>query len=62
MREKINCLEGECSAYLLSRGWPDIYSICFPNWMVVRTLSRWMGYFLPLLLSDLISDIEGAVY
>ena len=29
MKEKINCLEGECSAYLLPMGWPGIYSICF---------------------------------
>ena len=29
MREKINCLEGECSAYLSLMGWPGIYSICF---------------------------------
>ena len=24
----------------------------FPNWMVIRILSHWMGYFLPLSLSD----------
>ena len=29
MKEKINCLEGECSAYLSPVGWPGIYSICF---------------------------------
>ena len=29
MKEKINCLEGECSAYLSLMGWPGIYSICF---------------------------------
>ena len=30
MREKIDCLEGECFfAYLSPVGWPDIYSICF---------------------------------
>ena len=28
-REKINCLEGEYSAYLSPVGWPGIYSICF---------------------------------
>ena len=63
MREKINYLKGECSAYLLLRGWPNIYIyiyICFLNWRVVRILSHWMGYFLPLL--DLIRDVEGAVY
>ena len=30
VREKIDCLEGECfSAYLSLMGWPGIYSICF---------------------------------
>ena len=29
LREKINCLEGECSAYFSPMGWPGIYSICF---------------------------------
>ena len=47
-------------AYLSPRGWPDIYSVCFLNWMVIRILSHWMGYY--LLISDLIRDIEGAVY
>ena len=62
MREKIDCLEGECSAYLLPRGWHDIYSVCVPNWMIVRILSHWMRYFMPLSISDLIRDIEEAVY
>ena len=48
------------SAYLSPRGWSDIYSVCFPNWMVIRILSHLMGYFLSI--SDLIRDIEGAVY
>ena len=39
-REKINCLEGECSTYLSPMGWPGIYSICFPNWMMMRILSH----------------------
>ena len=43
-------------------GWPYIYSRCFTSWMVIRILSHWMGYFLPLLISDSIMDIEGAVY
>ena len=34
----------------------------FPNWMVIRILSHWTGYFLPLYVSDLIRDIERAVY
>ena len=42
--------------------WPYIYSRCFTSWMVIRILSHWMVYFLPLLISDSIMDIEGAVY
>ena len=34
----------------------------FPNLMVIRILSHWMGYFLFLLISDLIRDTEGAFY
>ena len=29
MKEKIDYLEGECSAFLSLMGWPDIYSIRF---------------------------------
>ena len=43
-------------------GWPGIYSICFPSWMVIRILSNWTGYFLLLSVSDLIRDIERAIY
>ena len=42
--------------------WPYIYSICFTSWMVIRIISHWTGYFLPLLISDSIKDIERAVY
>ena len=42
-------------------GWPCIYSRCFTSWMMIRILSHLMGYFLPLLISDSIMDIEGAV-
>ena len=42
--------------------WPYIYSIRFPSWMVIRIPSHWTRYFLPLLVSDLIKDIERAVY
>ena len=59
---KINCLEGECVAYLSLMGWPGIYSMYFPNLMVIRSLSHWMGYSLPILIADLIRDIEGAIY
>ena len=43
-------------------GWPGIYSICFPNWMLIRILSQWTGYFLSLSVSDSIRDIERAIY
>ena len=46
--------------YLSPRGWPDIYNVCFPNLMIIRILSNWMRYYLSI--SDLIRDIEGAVY
>ena len=39
-----------------------IYIVCVPNWMVVRIISHWMRYSLPLSISDLIRDIEEAVY
>ena len=29
MREKIDCLEGECVAYLSPMGWHDIYSVYY---------------------------------
>ena len=34
----------------------------FPNWMVIRILSHWTGYFLPLSVSNSIRDLEGVVY
>ena len=43
-------------------GWPGIYSICFPSWMVIRILSHWTGYFVPLSVSDSIWDIARVVY
>ena len=43
-------------------GWSGIYSICFPSWMVIRILSHLTGYFMLLSVSDLIRDIERAVY
>ena len=48
----MDCLEGECVAYLSPMGWSGIYSICFPSWMMIRILSHWMRYFLPLSVSD----------
>ena len=49
-------------AYLSLMGWPYIYSRCSTSWMVIRIHSHWMGYFLLLLVSDLVKDIERAVY
>ena len=43
-------------------GWPSIYSIYFPSWMVIRIISHWTGYFLLLSVSDSIRDIEIVVY
>ena len=57
-RKKRDCLECECVvyedayqcacvfAYLSSMGWPCIYSRCSISWMVIRSPSHWMGYFL----------------
>ena len=62
MIEKIDCLEGECFCLPFTEEVACIYSVSFPNWMVVMILSHLMGYFLSLSISDLIRDIERAVY
>ena len=49
-------------AYLLPMGWSCIYSRCPTSWMVIRIRSHWLGYFLLLSISDLVIDIERAVY
>ena len=49
-------------AYLSPMGWPCIYSRCPTSWMVTRIRSHWMGYLLLLSISDLVKDIERAVY
>ena len=49
-------------AYFSPMGWPCIYSRCSTSWMVIRIHSHWMGYFLLLSVSDLVKDIERAVY
>ena len=46
-------------AYLSPMGWSCNYSRCFTSWMVIRILSHWTRFFL---ISDLIMDIESAVY
>ena len=50
------------SAYLSPMGWPCIYSRCSISWTVTWIHSHWMGYFLFLLISDLVEDIERVVY
>ena len=45
--------------YLSPIGWHDIYSICFPSWMMIRILSHWTGYLLLLSVFDL---IDRALY
>ena len=50
------------STYLSLMGWPCIYSRCSTSWMVNRIPSYWMGYFLLLSISNLVTDIERAVY
>ena len=49
-------------AYLSPMGWPCIYSRCSTSWTVIRIHSHGIGYFLLLLLLDLVKDIERAVY
>ena len=49
-------------AYLSPMGWSCIYSRCPTSWMVTRIRSHCLGYFLLLSISDLIMDIERAVY
>ena len=61
MKEKINCLEGECSAYLLPRGWPGIYSICFSQLDGGKD-SFPLDVFSAFIVIGLIKDNEGAVY
>ena len=63
MREKIDYLEGECFLRTFYR-WGGLVFIVyvFPSWMVIRILSHLTGYFLHLSVSDLIRNIERAVY
>ena len=53
VEEKINCLGNVFFVRTFHR-WGDLIFIVgdFPNWMVIQTLSYWMGDFLSLLLSD----------
>ena len=49
-------------AYLSPIGWSYIFSRRPTSWMVTRIRSHLMGYFLLLSISDLVMDIEIAVY
>ena len=55
-REKINCLEGECSAYLSLMGWPGIYSICFSQFDDNKDSPSLDGGFSALIAVILIRD------
>ena len=61
MKEKINCLEGECSAYLSPMGWPDIYSIRFSQLDGGKDSFPLDGVFYTFIAIGLIRDNEGAV-
>ena len=59
------CLVWRCVselAYLSPMGWPCIYSGCSTSWMVIRSPSHWMEYFLFYSISDLFQDIGRIVY
>ena len=62
MKEKINCLEGECSAYLLPMGWPSIYSICFSQLDGGKDSFPLDEVFSAFIVIGLIRDNEGAIY
>ena len=62
MKEKINCLEGECYAYLLPMGWPGIYSICFSQLDGGKDSFPLDGVFSAFIVIGLIRDNEGVVY
>ena len=49
-------------AYLSMMERPCIYSGCSTSWMVIRSPSHWMEYFLFHSVSDLFQDIERIVY
>ena len=61
MKEKIKCLEGECSAFLLPMGWPGIHSICFSQLDGGKDYFPLDGVFSAFIAIRLIRDNEGAV-
>ena len=60
-REKINCLEGECSAYLSPMGWSGIYSICFSQLDGDKDSFPLDGVFSAFIAIRLIRENEGSV-
>ena len=61
MKENINCLEGECSAYLSRMGWHGIYSICFSQLDGGKDSFPLDGVFSAFIVIGLIRYNEGAV-
>ena len=61
MREKIDCLEVECFAYLSPTGWPGIYSICFSQLDGGKDSFALDGVFSVFIAIELLRDNEGAV-
>ena len=61
MKEKINCLEGECFEYLSPMGWPRIYSICFSQLDDNKDSSSLDGGFSAFIAVRLIRDNWGAI-
>ena len=61
MKERINCLEGECSVYLSPMGWPGIYSICFSQLDGGKDFFPLDGVFSAFIAIGLIRDNEGTV-
>ena len=61
MREKIDCLKGECFAYLSPMGWPGIYSIYFSQLDGGKDSLSLDGGSFVLIAIRLIRDNEGAV-
>ena len=62
MKEESNCLEGECSAYLLPMVWHDIYSLCFSQLDGGKDFFPLDGVFFAFIVIGLIRDNEEAVY
>ena len=57
----INCLEGECSAYLSPIGWHGIYSICFSQFDDGKDSFPLDGVFSAFIAITLIRDNKRAV-